>query len=105
MTGTPLEEPELPPSLRFLKRLVTALTLTMIVGVIAVVAVLVTRMPNLRATAPVLPANLTLPEGATAMAVTMGTGWIAVVTSQDQILVFGADGRLWQTVQVQRPDT
>ena len=35
----------LPPSLRFLKFLVIVLTLTMIVGVITIVAIIVTRMP------------------------------------------------------------
>ena len=56
MDDIPLPEPELPPSLRFLKRLVTVLTITMILGVITVVGLLVTR---LTAVAPVasLPAN------------------------------------------------
>ncbi len=96
-----MEEPELPPSLRLLKRLVTALTITMIVGVITVVGLLVTRMPDFSATmTPALPENLTLPAGATATAVTMGLGWIAVVTTQDQILIFGTDGKLRQTVSI-----
>ncbi len=99
MTGTPLDEPELPPSLRFLKRLVTVLTVTMIAGVITVVAVFVTRMPRLGAL-PTLPAGLTLPEGATAAAVTFGTGWIAVVTQQNHILVYDQDGNLLQDVTI-----
>ena len=97
MTETPLIEPELPPSLRFLKHLVTLLTITMIVGVITVVALLVTRLPQVAA-APVLPAALTLPAGVQARAVTMGTGWIAVVTSDDHILIFETDGKLRQDI-------
>ncbi len=95
MSETPLQEPELPPSLRFLKHLVTVLTVTMIVGVITVVGLLVTRMPKPVA-APVLPDILTLPAGAKAAAVTMGTGWIAVVTTDDRILIFDMTGKLRQ---------
>jgi len=99
MTQTPLIEPELPPSLRFLKHLVTVLMITMIVGVITVVGLLVTRMPQVVA-APALPSSLTLPAGVQARAVTMGTGWIAVVTSDDHILVFANDGRLRQDIPI-----
>lgn len=101
MTGTP-EEDTLPPSLRFLKHLVTALTLTMIVGVIAIVALLVTRLPHL-GSAPVIPPALVLPAGAEAAAVTMGSGWVAVVTKDDRILIFGSDGKPWQEIAIKRP--
>jgi hypothetical protein len=101
MTETPLKEPELPPSLRFLKHLVTVLTLTMIVGVITVVAVLVTRL-NAVTPAPELPANLTLPEKKTPAAVTFGSGWIAIVTTDDHILIYANDGRMLQDVTVIR---
>jgi hypothetical protein len=100
MTGAPLEEPELPPSLRFLRRLVTVLTITMIVGVITVVGLLVTRMPRPIA-GPVLPAALVLPDGAKATAVTMGTGWIAVVTTDNRILIFDTAGNLRQTLKIE----
>ena len=99
-TGTPQEEPELPPSLRFLKRLVTVLTVTMILGVIALVGLLVTRLPQGNA-APTLPEGLALPAGAKAAAVTMGTGWIAVVTTENRILIFGLDGSLRQDLRIE----
>jgi hypothetical protein len=91
----------LPPSLRFLKWLVILLTLTMIGGVITVVAVLVTRIPDTfgRAGTPALPETITLPPGVTAGAVTFGAGWIAVVGSadgSDRILIYAPDGRLLQ---------
>lgn len=78
------------------------LTLTLIGGVITVVGVLVTRMPDTfaRTGAPQLPETLSLPEGVTAGAVTFGTGWIAVVgrtaDGAERILIYAPDGRLRQ---------
>ena len=65
MSDTPIE-PGLPPSLRLLKVLVIVLMITMIVGVITVVGLLVTRMPNASDLAPALPATLQMPAGASA---------------------------------------
>ncbi len=97
----PVNDPALPPSLRFLKWLVIVLTLTMIGGVITVVGLLVTRMPQaFSAPAPSLPDSFTLPPGTEAQAVTFGDGWIAVVTDDDRILIFGRDGRLRQEVAI-----
>jgi Flp pilus assembly protein protease CpaA len=80
---------------------VIVLTLTMIGGVITVVGLLVTRMPQaFQAPAPTLPEDFTLPEGTEAEAVTFGTGWIAVVTTDDRILIFGRDGQLRQEVAI-----
>jgi Flp pilus assembly protein protease CpaA len=93
----------LTPSLRFLKWLVIILTLTMIIGVITVVAVLVTRMQQGFDATPAVPAALSLPEGSKPRAVTMGKGWIAVVTDQDRILIFNADGSLRQEVLLTAP--
>ena len=91
----------LPPSLRLLKWLVIALTLTMIIGVITVVTLLVTRMPTaFSAPGPVLPADFALPAGVKAEAVTFGQGWVAVVTTDDRILIFGRDGELRQVVDL-----
>jgi hypothetical protein len=98
MDSTPDNE-GLPPSLRLLKWLVTILTATMIVGVITVVGLLVTRMPD---TAPPLatPDSLVLPEGAAPAAVTMGRSFIAVVTEDDRILIYNRDGSFRQEVAV-----
>lgn len=73
------------------------LMVTMICGVITVVWLLVTRMPDGNAL-PAVPAGLALPEGAVAQAVTMGQGWIAVVTADQRILIFRPDGSLRQEV-------
>ncbi|GLS87939.1 hypothetical protein GCM10010873_29130 [Cypionkella aquatica] len=99
MTDTPIE-PGLPPSLRLLKGLVIVLMITMIVGVITVVALLVTRMPDMRARAPELPTSLQMPSGAVAQAVTMGTGWIGVVTTDQRILIFTPQGQLQQEIAI-----
>lgn len=90
----------MPPGLRFLKGLVIALTLTMIAGVITVVAVLVTRMPRMSAT-PLLPDALILPAGTTATAVTAGDGWFAVVTTDDRILIFDRNGGMRREIPIQ----
>jgi hypothetical protein len=78
--GTPGDEdfPE-PPRLRRLRLLVTLLTVTLIAGVIAIVALLVIRLSALPS-APPLPAEIDLPAGESARAVTFGEGWLAVVT-------------------------
>lgn len=74
------------------------LTATMIVGVITVVGLLVTRMPNVTPVAT--PDRLELPEGTRPAAVTMGRDFIAVVTEDDRILIFGRDGTFRQEVEV-----
>ena len=78
------------------------LTLSMIVGVITIVWVIVTRMPQAMQRAPALPDSITLPDGTRATAFTQGSDWYAVVTAQDQILIFDrATGALRQTVTLQ----
>lgn len=87
-----------PANLRFLRRLVTVLTATMLLGVVVVVALLVTRLSG---DGPDLPDRVTLPAGAQALAFTRGDTWFAVVTDQDQILIYGlTDGRLRQTIDI-----
>ncbi|PRY94741.1 hypothetical protein BCF33_0339 [Hasllibacter halocynthiae] len=84
------------PELRFLKVLVTTLTVTMILGVLAIVALLVTRLPD--GTVP-LPDALDLPEGAEPVAFTRGPDWLAVATP-DAILIYDAAGTLRRTVEL-----
>ncbi|MDI3335358.1 DUF6476 family protein [Defluviimonas aestuarii] len=90
-----------PPELRFLKVLVTTLAGTMILGLITIIFLFVTRLPDASAPRPALPDGITLPDGAEAEAVTMGRGWIAVVTNADEILILDAEsGELRQTVKI-----
>lgn len=103
MDDTP--EPVSPATLKFLTRLVTVLTATMIAGLLVIVILLVTRFwgagdPPL----PPLPASLALPEGTAVLAFTQGPGWYAVVTDDDRILVFDrATGALRQSVDLIHP--
>ena len=91
----------MPLSLRLLRALVMVLMVVMILGVITVVWLLVTRMPGGQGSLPpVLPAALSLPAGAKALAVTFGAGWIAVVTDQNHILIFDGAGALRQDVPI-----
>ncbi|WP_371054481.1 DUF6476 family protein [Rhodosalinus sp. K401] len=94
------ESPETEPAqVRALRRLVTALTLTMIAGVVVVATALVIR---LGATAPALPDSIALPGGARAVAFTQGPDWYAVTTDDDRILIFDrATGELRQEIAVE----
>ncbi|WP_405405655.1 DUF6476 family protein [Paracoccus sp. Ld10] len=80
------------PELRFLKTLVTGLTLVMGVGIIAVVVLLWVRLnqPAL----PELPDTITLPQNTQTRAVTFGTDRIIVLTMDDRILVYDRAGVL-----------
>lgn len=92
---------ELPPDLRFLKILVTVLTGTMIVGLITIIGLIVTRLPHSVTDPPALPAKITLPAGAKPTAVTFGAGWVAVVTTTNEILIFDAvSGKETQRVRI-----
>ncbi len=85
--------------LKFLKWLVTLLTVTMIGGVLTIVALLVMRFGAMNDVP--LPDEIVLPDGSEAVAFTQGTTWFAVVTADDQILIFSrATGEILQTVQV-----
>ena len=99
MSDTPDPPETLPPSLHLLKWLVIALTASMIGGVIAVVWLLVTRLP-IPHQGPVVPPSLELPAGAMAEAVTMGTGWIGVATTDGRLFIFAPDGKLRQEIKI-----
>lgn len=87
------------PVVRYLKVLVTTLTVTMIVGFLVLVAVVVMRF-RADATAP-LPVEVTLPTGTKATAVTRGPDWIGIVTSDNRILILELDGEtIRQEIQI-----
>ncbi|WP_434613387.1 DUF6476 family protein [Tabrizicola sp. M-4] len=88
----------LPPSLRFLKWLVIVLMVTMIGGVITIVGVLVTRMPD--GSGPALPENLVLPDGTVPEAVTVTRDLVLVVTGDGRVLVFGRNGQFRQEIRL-----
>lgn len=85
--------------LKYLKWLVTILTVTMIGGVLTVVALLVMQFGAMRDIA--LPDAVELPDGAAAVAYTQGPDWYAVVTDGDEILIFSrSTGELRQRIAV-----
>lgn len=100
MDETP-ENTDLPASLKLLRSLVMVLTVVMIGGLITVVAVFVTRFPTTGGPGP-LPEVITLPDGTEARAFTMGAGWYAVVTAEDEILIFDREtGEIRQRVRIE----
>jgi len=93
-----IETPTEPANLRFLRRMVTVLTVIMIGGVVTVVLLLVIRLNEAPAPLP-LPQQITLPDGATATAFTVGSDWFGVVTENNEILIYDqATGALRQTI-------
>ncbi len=92
-----MEEFELPPGLRFLRQLVTVLTVVMIVGVVLIAALLVIRLNQ---PALAIPDQVTLPAGTVAISYTQTHDWFAVVTDENKILIFDLNGQLTQEVDV-----
>ena len=99
MSGTTDDSPDpaTTSTVRLLRALVILLTATMVGGVIAIVALLVIRMPN--ASVP-LPVEIVLPDGTTPLAFTRGPDWIAVAT-EDAILIHDLRGTLVQTIPIE----
>lgn len=93
-------DPAAVPEFRFLKILVTALTATMIVGLVAIVALFVIRLPG-SANLPTLPDSITLPEGAEVQAVTFARDYTVVVTTAGAVLLYRPDGSLAKTVPLE----
>jgi len=92
-----MEDIELPSGLRFLRQLVTVLTMVMIVGVVLIPALLVIRLNQ---PALAIPDRITLPSGIVAVSYTQTQDWYAVVTDQNKILIFDLDGQLTQEVDL-----
>lgn len=89
-----------PPQIRFLRRLVTTLTVVMIGGLVVIISLLVIR---LQASETPLPAEIALPGGVEAEAVTLGRDWIAIISKDNRILIFDREtGDLRQEVQITR---
>lgn len=99
MTNNPETQPVDPALVKYLRILVTVLTVTMILGFIVIVVLFVTKFSD--AFGPKLPDTITLPDGSTPTAFTRGDGWYAVVTDGDKILIFNQKtGELRQTIAI-----
>ncbi len=83
--------------MKYLRLLVTVLTVVTIVGLLVIIALFVIRFSSLgedRAAPSVeFPTELALPVGETASAITRGEGWIAVVTQAGRILILDGTGQ------------
>ena len=87
-----------PANLRFLRRLVTVLTATMIGGLLLIIALIVIRFNE---SPPDLPDRIVLPDGSEATAFTQGGAWFAVVTTDDRILIYDrVTGQLRKTISI-----
>ncbi|WBU55581.1 DUF6476 family protein [Paracoccus sediminicola] len=89
------------PHLMFLKAMVGGLAVAMVLGLGVIAAILWIRLsaPPL----PALPEAVTLPEDATAEAVTFADDRLIVVTDQGEVLVYDPDGALRQRVTLETP--
>ena len=97
---TPSDKPDDPgplPEVRYLKLLVTALAVTMILGLVAIVGLLVTRL-RAEPPLPALPQGIHLPAGTQVEALTFARGYTVVVTQAGAVLVYRRDGTLAQTL-------
>ena len=96
----PFEPEKDVPHLAFLRRLVTVLSFTMIAGMVVLIALFVIRFQD---SGIDLPKAITLPDGTRPVAFTQTRSWYAVVSEDDQILIFNLKGELVQTVPVKVP--
>ncbi|WP_299303409.1 DUF6476 family protein [uncultured Litoreibacter sp.] len=105
MTVSDINDPEggqpEPANLKFLRRLVTTLTAVMIGGLLVLIALIVIRVQQ-PATTLAIPQQINLPGGAVATAFTTTPDWYAVVTQNNQILIFDRiTSELIQTITVE----
>lgn len=101
----PGEDPRDAQALRWLRRLVMALTATLIVGTILVVGLLALRLT--RPPIPDFPERLTLPAGETVTGISRSAEWTAIITrdatGQGRIHILRpGGGRIHQSVEIAR---
>ena len=91
MDGVP-EPAQGAATIKWLRILVVALSVTFIAGFAALVALFAVRFSELGTPRPAIPAEILLPPGARPAAFTQGADWFAVVTDSDEILIFDMEG-------------
>lgn len=96
----PFEPEKDVPHLAFLRQLVTVLSFTMIAGMVVLIALFVIRFQD---SGIDLPKAVALPDGTRPVAFTQTQSWYAIVTGDDQILIYNLKGELVQTVPVELP--
>ena len=85
------------PHLDYLRRLVTLLSATMIGGMIILIILFVIRFQQDKLS---VPPEIKLPSSVTPIAFTQTRDWYAVVTQENEILLFTPKGKLFQTVEI-----
>lgn len=91
MSKTPEDFIE-PKNLRFLRLLVTILTITMICGIITLVFLIVIKMKDLNNDFSInIPKEIILPDNKVAKAFTISTDWYAIVTESNEILIYDSN--------------
>lgn len=106
MNDTPTDQPVDAGTVKYLRILVTVLTVTMVVGFIVIVVLFVIRFSDAFGTGTpggmALPEAITLPDGAQATAFTQGPDWYAIVTRDNRILIYDREtGVLKQTIRIE----
>ena len=99
MQDTPSEISE-PANLKLLRRLVTTLMAVMILGFVVLIGLFVMRFSGPSETAPVWPAEITAPDGATIIGLSKTPEFYAVITDQNQILIYDLNHTLTQTIEL-----
>ena len=89
---------QLPQNLRFLQRLVTILTVSMIAGILIIAALLAFK---LRSENLFFPEKLTLPDGIKPIAFTQTKDWYAIISDANEVLIYKNDGTLINSITVQ----
>ena len=89
---------QLPRNLRFLQRLVTLLTVSMIAGILTIAALLAF---NLLSENINFPLSLILPDGTKPIAFTQTKDWYSIITEANEILIYKNDGTLIRSITVQ----
>lgn len=95
--------------MKYLRLLVTVLTVVTIVGLLVIIALFVIRFSSMgedrAAPEAGFPAQIALPEGEIASAITKGDGWIAVVTKAGRIMIMDETGqKTLQEIEVTQSD-
>ena len=88
---------QLPRNLRFLQRLVTLLTVSMIGGILIIVAMLAFKIRDENIN---FPQTLILPDGTKPIAFTQTKDWYSVITDTNEIFIYKDDGTLIQSIIV-----
>ena len=105
---TILPDPPEPPRIRALRRLVTALTLTLIFGMLVIVGLFIWRLAP-GAKAPNLPSDITLPQGETLTGYAQNPDWTVLITTdtagvQRLHLLRAGSETIHQTTQIRTAD-